>query len=107
MLSELHAVWNKTAQMQLRDEINRLQQNAQTGPKTIGINILEQRFNITVALLPDGDRGCEHRSSLRGQAHPAAAPIGGVFSDGDQSAPLERFERGGEGGAIHGEESCD
>ena len=29
------------------------------------------------------------------------------MSDPDQTAPLEGFERGGEGGAVHGEESCD
>jgi len=60
-----------------------------------------------MALLPDRDRGCEQSSALRGQAQSATAPVGGVFGDGDQAASLEWFKRGGEGGAIHCEESCD
>ena len=57
-----------------------------------------------MGLLPER-HGCGEKSlTRRSKFQAAAAPVGGVGEDGDQATPLERFERGGERGAIHGEE---
>ena len=43
----------------------------------------------------------------RSKNEDATAAIGGILPDFDEAAALERFQRGGESGAIHGEQRSD
>jgi hypothetical protein len=90
-----------------RFQITGSRQREQATPKPIGVGIFEQRLYLPVGVLPNRHRRCEQSFARRGQAQPAATAVGGIFGDRDQAAPLQRLECGGEGSAIHGEQSCD
>lgn len=79
----------------------------QAAAEAIGVDIFEQSFNLAVGLLPDRHRRGKQLPALRSQAQPPATSVGGIFGDYNQAAPLKRFERGCEGGTIHGKESCN
>lgn len=55
-------------------------------------------------LAPDRNRVSERGASCVGQEQPSRAAVFLIRRDADEAAPLERFQRGGERRAIHGEE---
>jgi len=60
-----------------------------------------------VGRFPDRQGVGEDLPSFFGEDEDAAAAVGGVRGDFDQAPALQRFERGGEGGTVHGEQVGD
>jgi hypothetical protein len=77
---------------------------AQAPSEAIDVAFVQKRCNFQVGSLPDRHRGSEYSSALGCQAQPATTTIRRVCGDLDQGAPVERFECGGESGAVQAEE---
>ena len=81
-----------------------LGESTQITPQTIGVALRQERFNFQVGILPDRRSVGEQGPALSRQTHPSTTPVHRIRGDLDQAAPLERLERGGQGGAIHGQQ---
>ena len=81
-------------------------ESTQIAPQTIGVALRQERFNFQVGILPDRRSVGEQGPALSRQTQPSTTPVGRIWADLDQAAPLQRLERGGQGGAIHGQQRC-
>ena len=64
-------------------------------------------FEVFVCFLPDGKCAREEFAALLSEDQDAAATVLGVAGDFHKATALEWLERGGERGAIHGEQGSD
>jgi hypothetical protein len=88
----------------VRTRCRRSRESAQAPPEAIDVAVVQKRCNFQMGSLPDRNRGSEYSSARECQAQPATTTIRRVCGDLDQAAPLERFECGGESGAVQAEE---
>jgi hypothetical protein len=83
-----------------------LGESTQTVPQAIGVAVRQKRFHFQVGFFPDRRCVGQQRSSLSRKTQPSTTPVSRIWADLDQAAPLQRLERGGQGGAIHGQQRC-
>lgn len=77
---------------------------AQVFPETLGIAIMKERLDFRVRAPPNWN-GADKQSAPRcRQGHQTATAVPPVCCDFDQTAALQRFESGRQGGSIHGEQ---
>ena len=88
-------------------EIIGLAQRPQVPPQALGAGAWNQALDLGVGALPDRNRAREQRAARGRQLAPAAASVMGVDHHRDEPAPLQRLERGGERGAVHGKQGRD
>ena len=88
----------------IRTQCGRSRESAQVSPEAIDVAVVQKRCSFQMGSLPARHCGSEYSSALGCQAQPATTTIRRVCGDLDQAAPFERFECGGESGAVHAEE---
>src|SRR5215472_16107940 len=82
-------------------------QRAQVTPQPVGAGTWNEAFDLAIRAPPDRNRAREPRAARGRQLESAAASVLGVDHHGDQAAPLQWLERGGERRAVHGEQGRD
>src|SRR5262249_7191897 len=82
-------------------------QRAQVPPQAIGAGTWNEAFDLAMRSPPDRNRARKQCAARGRQLQPAAASVMGVDHHRDEAAPLQRLERGGERGAVHGEQRRD
>src|SRR5262249_44526855 len=85
----------------------RLAQRAQVPPQAVGAATWNLAFDLGMRAPPDRNGAREQRATRGRQLEPAAASVMGVDHHRDEAAPPQRFERGGERRAVHGEQGRD
>lgn len=88
----------------IRTQCARSRESTQATSEAIDVAVVQKLCNFQMGSLPDRHCGCEYSSALGCQAQPATTTIRRAYGDLDQAAPLERFECGGESGAVQAEE---
>jgi hypothetical protein len=86
--------------------MQRSRERAQAGAQGVGI-AGDELLDLAMGAFPDGRCMQQDLVTFCGKAQDTAAAIVGVVFDFDEAAARERFEGGGEGGAIHGQKRCD
>jgi hypothetical protein len=79
-------------------------EGAEALAEAVGVAVAEEAFNLLAGAFPEGDGAGEEGFAPGREVEQAAAAVGGIGGDFEQATALERFEGGGEGGAIHAEE---
>ena len=77
---------------------------AQSGAQAIRIDLVEQAFDRRMLLFPHRHGRDQQGVAGRGEGQTAAAFVGIIDGYGDQTAPLERLQIGGQCRAIHGKQ---
>lgn len=78
----------------------------QIAPQAIGVAVRQERFHFQVGILPDRRSVGKQGPALSRKTQPATTPVSRICADLDQATPLQRLERGSQGGAIHGQQRC-
>jgi len=81
-----------------------LGQSAQIIPQALGISIRKQAFYLPMRTLPNRHGRSQQTPAFPGQRHQTAATIQWIGRNFDQSAPLQRFQRRSQRGAIHSQQ---
>jgi hypothetical protein len=80
---------------------------AQVAAQAVGAAARKQAIDLGMGAPPDRHGAREQRAAGARQFEPPAASVVGVDHDRDEAAPLQQLERGGERGAVHGEQGGD
>jgi hypothetical protein len=81
-----------------------LGESPQIVPQAIGVALRQERFDFQVGILPDRRSVGKQGPALSRKTQPSTTPVSRICADLDQATPFQRLERGGQGGAIHGQQ---